>query len=139
LLALLSRAVIRSIPFFTASKDHSIPSSLLKSNTSKECEKAIKEELSVVYCRGVKPIRIDSLAPDLALVVISDKKIDYPSLNTASINKVLGVGSFATVHLGVHKGEEVAVKEMNEEAADFAEFRRELWTMRYHISVAFVS
>lgn len=91
-----------------------------------ECETALKEGLSVVYCRGVKPVRIDKLAPDLAMADIADRKVDYSQI---TIERELGEGSFAKVFKGTYRGAVVAIKQIKKEAQDFGEFRRELWAM----------
>jgi len=91
-----------------------------------ECEQAIKEGASVAYCRGVLPIRLDRLAPDLAMVGLSNKKIEYSSFE---IGRMLGEGSFAKVFQAKLGSEELAVKQFHEEAQDFNEFQREVWTM----------
>jgi hypothetical protein len=93
----------------------------------KDCEAALKEGLSVVYCRGVKPVRIDKLAPDLAMADIADRKVEYSQL---TFDKELGEGSFAKVYSGTYRNSVVAIKQIKKEAQDFGEFRRELWAMR---------
>ncbi len=50
-----------------------------------------------MYCEGdqSKPVRIDTLVPDIAMSVVSQKKLDYASL---TVYEKIGEGSFASVH-----------------------------------------
>eukprot|EP01102_Stenamoeba_stenopodia_P020233 TRINITY_DN7810_c0_g1_i1.p1 TRINITY_DN7810_c0_g1~~TRINITY_DN7810_c0_g1_i1.p1 ORF type:complete len:751 (-),score=131.19 TRINITY_DN7810_c0_g1_i1:100-2352(-) len=77
------------------------------------------------------PIRIDQLAPDIALFDLSNLRVDYPDIE---LLEELGKGSFGVVHRGLWKGSEVAVKKIifsdqNEEEREkqFNEFRQEVW------------
>ena len=115
----------------------------------KECEEAVKAGSSVVYCQGVVPVRLEKLAPDIALAALSDKKIEYSQLKIQSeiakgslttpeqkgtswlINITLA-GGFAVVYEALYNDETVAVKELEQEGMrDMTEFRREIWMMRY--------
>jgi hypothetical protein len=73
------------------------------------------------------------LAPDLTLAVLADKKIDYSKIQ---LQNKIDEGSFANVHRGTFNGLEVAVKELKLEDSEIAEFRREIWLMRYSISLS---
>jgi hypothetical protein len=42
--------------------------------TLRECEMALESGLSVVYCHGLVPVRLDKVAPDIALAAVSDLK-----------------------------------------------------------------
>jgi len=72
-----------------------------------EIEQAVKAGSSLVYCQGVVPVRLEKLAPDVALAALADKKIDYAKL---SFEVTIAKGGFATVHKAVYENETVAVK-----------------------------
>ena len=79
------------------------------------------------YCDGT-PVRIDLLAPDVALGNLEHMMVEY---STLKIIKQVGEGGFATVYLGKLKDNDIAVKQLDLEKNEsmgelFAEFRHEV-------------
>ncbi|KAL6078168.1 Myotubularin-like phosphatase domain, variant 2 [Balamuthia mandrillaris] len=86
-------------------------------------------------------VRLDKIAPDLALVQLQKFKVDYEK--DLMIEELIGEGGYAYVYKATYKGEPVAVKRLKtkeesgmlgEEAENarldaFTEFRREVWVM----------
>jgi Leucine-rich repeat (LRR) protein/GTPase SAR1 family protein len=106
-----------------------------------ECSEAVRTGHGVVMCRGIRPVRVDYIAPDISFQDFPGRKIPYEDIQTS---KILGKGAFGTVLLGILDGEEIAVKVMhdgpaepgtdeanNEAAEGFAEFQREVFIMRF--------
>lgn len=100
-----------------------------------DCELCAARGKHYVLCRGIRPVRIDLIAPDVALA-------DVPHLkrSTIKMDKVLGKGSFATVYKATYKHLDVAVKVINMQPDEdddeskelrerFAEFRKEVSLM----------
>ena len=96
-----------------------------------QCEEAIaKHNVRVLECAQV-PVRIDMLAPDLAMSDFDGCQIDFRELE---LDKELGKGSFGIIYRGNWKGDEVAVKKLKVQEemmaiSAFAEFRKEVWIM----------
>ena len=102
-----------------------------------DCEISAARGKRYTHCRGIRPIRIDLLAPDVALSDI--QHLNYKEL---VMKEELGEGSFARVYRGEYNHHEVAikliklqnedteVKESDEELRSrFNEFRREVSLM----------
>lgn len=77
-------------------------------------------------------IRLDGIVPELAMAGV----VEETSLSTADLElgREVGRGAFATVRLGVYKGQEVAIKQLQlkddkTSSEMFEEFRREVWLM----------
>ena len=104
-----------------------------------DCELCAARGKRYAHCRGIRPVRIDLLAPDVAMA-------DVPHLDRKSIElgKELGEGSFARVYKATYKGDTVAVKviKLDNEHSDsltqndddalrerFVEFRKEVSLM----------
>lgn len=91
---------------------------------------------ALVNCfSGKKPrtVRVDWLAPDVALSSFSGDRIEFKDIQ---LGDIIGEGGYATVYKGMWKGQIVAVKQVklvnivNNEADNvFAEFRREVQLM----------
>ena len=84
---------------------------------------------------GKKPrtVRVDWLAPDVALSSFSGDRIEFKDIE---LGDIIGEGGYATVYKGKWKGQVVAVKQVklvnivnNETDNVFAEFRREVQLM----------
>lgn len=84
---------------------------------------------------GKKPrtVRVDWLAPDVALSSFSGERIEFKDIE---LGDIIGEGGYATVYKGKWQGQVVAVKQVklvnivNNEADNvFAEFRREVQLM----------
>lgn len=73
----------------------------------KECETAQESGLSIVHCQRLVPVRLDKVAPDIALAAIADKKIDYKQIQLTGF---IDEGGFAVVYAGKYNGVDVAVK-----------------------------
>ena len=93
-----------------------------------------------------KPVRLDRIAPDLAMVHLDRHKIKWEDLQKEE-GKPMGEGGFAAVYRGTYLGEPVAIKELKSADVEgfatlginvdaesrrltFEEFRHEVWIMR---------
>jgi GTPase SAR1 family protein len=77
-------------------------------------------------------VRLDGVVPELAMAGIVEETALAPA--DLEIGRELGRGAFATVRLGVYKGQEVAIKQLQlkddkTSSEMFEEFRREVWLM----------
>ncbi len=97
-------------------------------------------------------MRLDTAAPDLAMVHLDSHKIAFGELDKQE--PPIGEGGYATVYKGTYKGDVVAIKQLRPAAVDafeespggdggsldeeaesrrltYEEFRHEVWIMRY--------
>eukprot|EP01103_Thecamoeba_quadrilineata_P016060 TRINITY_DN5267_c0_g2_i1.p1 TRINITY_DN5267_c0_g2~~TRINITY_DN5267_c0_g2_i1.p1 ORF type:complete len:1706 (+),score=349.49 TRINITY_DN5267_c0_g2_i1:81-5198(+) len=101
-----------------------------------DCATAVRQGVGFVLCRGIKPIRIDFLAPDLSFCDFGGRRVDFQELE---LIEVLGKGAFATVWSALlDKNMDVAVKVLNDRPDDpeennnsFNEFQREVFIMSF--------
>ena len=102
-----------------------------------DCELYAARGKRYAHCRGIRPVRIDLIAPDVALA-----DAEHLLRSDIELGTQLGEGSFAIVYRGKLKEEEVAIKVIkmqndNDDNMDtdeilrnrFAEFRREVSLM----------
>ncbi len=45
--------------------------------TLEECTQAVRNGTGVVMCRGLRPVRVDFLAPDISFTDFTGRKIDF--------------------------------------------------------------
>eukprot|EP01103_Thecamoeba_quadrilineata_P007901 TRINITY_DN17723_c0_g1_i1.p1 TRINITY_DN17723_c0_g1~~TRINITY_DN17723_c0_g1_i1.p1 ORF type:complete len:1221 (-),score=174.69 TRINITY_DN17723_c0_g1_i1:174-3554(-) len=100
------------------------------------CENAARNGKPFVMCYGVRPIRIDTLVPDISMAGVQTAMIDYKQL---IIKNKVGEGGFSTVYRAIFRDQVVALKKLKtakfegeeeEEATEaFRQFRREVWIM----------
>ncbi|KAL6058667.1 Myotubularin-like phosphatase domain [Balamuthia mandrillaris] len=74
------------------------------------CENAVAQGNPFVYCRNVRPVRVDQLAADIALVDARHLKVPFKQLKLEQ--KVEQQGNHAVVWRAVWNGEVVAVKQL---------------------------
>ena len=94
-----------------------------------------------VWCRGLRRVRIDALAPDISFTDMRTKRVDFKDIQLSS---VIGLGAFGKVYSGKWNDQLVAIKilenqkkeqfsELEEPDAEeykrFNEFQREVWIM----------
>jgi GTPase SAR1 family protein len=85
-----------------------------------------------VLCRGLNPVRLDRLVPDVAMSDVASARISASDL---VIGERLGKGSFGEIFAGTYMGRDVAIKQMFEQTSEskataaFADFRQEVWCM----------
>ena len=103
-----------------------------------ECEQQAIEGKSFVKCRNIRAVRLDELAPDVAMSHVASCKLNFREL---TISNQIGEGGFALVYKGTYQGKAVAIKKIKfgsqngpslddtTELQAFAEFRREVWIM----------
>ena len=102
-----------------------------------DCELCAARGKRYVHCRGIRPVRTDLIAPDIAMA-----DIEHLERSEIILKNELGEGSFAKVYRAEYQNNEVAVKiiKINNEEEEgegsvnallerFAEFRREVSLM----------
>lgn len=103
--------------------------------TQTELEKSVKESKMLVNCcGGTKPkaIKVDWLAPDIAMTTFSGQKIEFKDI---ILDDNIGEGGYASVFKGTWNNSLVAVKQIklvnivNKNDNIFADFRREVQLM----------
>lgn len=101
-----------------------------------EALRAAAAKQATMMCRGVTPVPLLAIAPDITLSELDSKRIDLRELR---LLRELARGGFGVVHEAQWRGQLVAVKVMMEradsadgkgvDASAFAEFRREVHFM----------
>lgn len=106
------------------------PVSVLEAAVNKSPANAL---VNCMTGRKPKVVRVDWLAPDVALSSFLGERIEFKDIE---LGDIIGEGGYATVYKGVWHGNQVAVKQVklvnivnNESDNVFAEFRREVQLM----------
>ena len=110
--------------------------------TLEECISSIQDSIGYVYCKNVRRVRIDLIAPDLSFMDMKKFIIQYNG--NISIIESIGEGAFGAVYLGLLNNiTKVAIKELviktdhlqskelinQRMITKFTEFQREVWIM----------
>jgi serine/threonine protein kinase/WD40 repeat protein len=100
------------------------------------CENAAISGKPFVLCNGQRPIRVDTLVPDIAMSEVASALLDFGELRR---DRRIGKGGYSVVYQGRYRGEVVAIKRIKlppgqAETEDtrreaFRQFRREVWLM----------
>lgn len=109
-----------------------------------DCELTAARGKHYALCRGIRPVRIDLIAPDVVMADVDHLPIEKIQITQ---NEPLGEGGFAVVYKGTYEDKDVAIKviKMQEDGFDgtesdqalrerFADFRHEVSLMNglYH-------
>eukprot|EP00007_Cunea_sp_BSH-02190019_P005553 CAMPEP_0174232408 /NCGR_PEP_ID=MMETSP0417-20130205/2700_1 /TAXON_ID=242541 /ORGANISM="Mayorella sp, Strain BSH-02190019" /LENGTH=2427 /DNA_ID=CAMNT_0015310457 /DNA_START=88 /DNA_END=7371 /DNA_ORIENTATION=+ len=100
------------------------------------CENAAISGKPFVLCNGQRPIRVDTLVPDIAMSEVASALLDFGELRR---DRRIGKGGYSVVYQGRYRDEVVAIKRIKlppgqAETEDtrreaFRQFRREVWLM----------
>eukprot|EP01103_Thecamoeba_quadrilineata_P004097 TRINITY_DN1381_c3_g1_i1.p1 TRINITY_DN1381_c3_g1~~TRINITY_DN1381_c3_g1_i1.p1 ORF type:complete len:1903 (+),score=318.22 TRINITY_DN1381_c3_g1_i1:778-5709(+) len=101
------------------------------------CESAARNGKPFVLCYGIRPIRIDTLVPDITLIDVQSAIIKFSEVK---VKEKIGEGGFAQVFRAKYHKQVVALKKLNfsanveefnesEQLEAFRQFRHEVWIM----------